>query len=194
MGNKWVILTGLAMVLSIFLMGCGPGEESAAGPVDYTVVREAEIAAGNDVPAPIGPVILTLSGKILNPNVGETLQFDMNTLEQLGLVQYSVDDKQAEGHTAVFDGVLVSDLLAVAGVADDATTLYTVALNDYAVEIPVEDVEKYPVMLATEVDGQRMGVERYGPIRIIYPYDSYDLDETVYDPRWIWQLKAIDVR
>jgi hypothetical protein len=36
-------------------------------------------------------------------------------------------------------------------------------------------------------------VERYGPTRVVYPTDGVDLDPTVYDPRWIWQLKTIEV-
>ena len=38
-----------------------------------------------------------------------------------------------------------------------------------------------------------MTVAHYGPLRVIYPTTGYDLDPTVYDPRRIWQLSAIDV-
>ncbi|MCB0037787.1 MAG: hypothetical protein KDE51_27330, partial [Anaerolineales bacterium] len=72
-----------------------------------------------------------------------------------------------------------------AQVSESAATLHTIALNDYAVDIPVEDTEMYPVLLATKIDGERMPVERFGPTRIIYPYHAYDLDITIYNPRWI---------
>lgn len=49
------------------------------------------------------------------------------------------------------------------------------------------------MLLATRVDGARMPVDHYGPVRVIYPTDGTDLDSTVYDPRWIWQLTSIVV-
>jgi hypothetical protein len=140
------------------------------------------------VPAPTEEVVLRVTGT----DRAKPVAFDMPTLESLGLVEYSVDDKQAEGRRVTFRGVLLSSLLDVVG-ADDATVLHTMALNDYGVDIPVSDVEDYPVLLATQVDGERMTVERYGPTRVVYPTDSYDLDPTVYDPRWIWQLASIVV-
>jgi hypothetical protein len=39
-----------------------------------------------------------------------------------------------------------------------------------------------------------MSVANYGPLRIVYPTTGYDLDPTVYDPRWIWQLSAIELK
>ena len=48
-------------------------------------------------------------------------------------------------------------------------------------------------LLATRLDGEPMSVAHYGPTRIVYPTAGYDLDPTVYDPRWIWQLSSIDV-
>jgi hypothetical protein len=183
----------LTLFILTALVACNRAEVVTVEEV-YAVVSAAEIEAGDPVPPPAGPVILTIRGNIENTNVDDTLQFDMATLERLGLVEYSVDDKQAEGGEALFRGVLIDQLLAVAGAAADATTLNTVALNDYGVEIPITDVRTYPVLLATAVDGERMDVARYGPTRVIYPYGFYDLDETVYDPRWIWQLATIEVR
>ena len=49
------------------------------------------------------------------------------------------------------------------------------------------------MLLATRLDGEPMEVAHYGPTRIIYPTAGYDLNPTVYDPRWIWQLSSIDV-
>lgn len=154
----------------------------------YTTLSEATLEAGDPVPAPTEEVVLRVTGT----DRARPVEFDMPTLEQLGLVEYSVDDRQAEGRRATFQGVLLSSLLDVVG-AEGATVLRTVALNDYGVDIPVSDVEDYPVLLATRVDGERMSVERYGPTRVIYPTDAYDLDPTVYDPRWIWQLASIVV-
>lgn len=187
--NRWL---AVLIALTALLGACGSDSEPAETAA-YSSVAAATISAGDAVPAPTGDVILTISGDISNPNVGDTLQFDMETLEALGLVEYSVDDYQAEGRIASFTGVLASHVLEVAGAAEGATDLRTVALNDYEVEIPLADVTDYPVMIATRVDGKRMPVDAYGPTRIIYPSSSFDLDDAVYGPRWIWQLKLIEV-
>ena len=188
------VLATVGVVLALLVGGCAstsPAGAPTAPPTSspYAVVAPASLPAGDPIPEPSGPVVLTVSG-----DVGSTapIRFDMATLESLGLVEYSVMDKQAEGRRAMFRGVLLEDLLEAVG-AQDGTTLHTVALNEYAVDIPVSDARDFPVLLATSIDGERMSVERYGPVRVVYPTDGVDLDPAVYDPRWIWQLTTIDV-
>ncbi|MER7072447.1 molybdopterin-dependent oxidoreductase [Terrabacter sp. NPDC000476] len=187
-------LAALALVALSMLSACG---SDSAAPVasprttmPYAVVQPASLVRGAAVPAPTGPTVLTVTGKVAG---GKPVTFDMATLEKLGLVEYSVMDKQAEGRRVTFRGVLLSDVLATVG-ASSATSLHTVALNDYAVDIPVSDTRTYPVLLATTVDGKRMSVEKYGPVRVVYPTDGATLDPAVYDPRWIWQLTTVEVR
>jgi len=179
-------------VVGLIIAGCA--QSSTNDDVEaYHVLDDAQINVGDTVPSPSGDVILTITGRIHNKNVGDNLQFDMETLEQLGLIEYSVDDQQAEGRVVTFQGVLLSKVLEVAGIDEEATSLKTIALNDYAIDIPLSDATDYPVMIATSVDGERMTIERYGPTRIIYPYESYEFDVITYDPRWIWQLSTIIV-
>jgi hypothetical protein len=185
-----------AFTAAALLAGCGGGgdgggSDAAEGSSSYTVVREATIAPGDTIPAASGDVILTISGAIGATNADGVLEFDMELLESLQLVEYTTSDLQAEGGDATFTGVLLEDVLALAE-ADESTTLTATALNDYSVDIPTEDLE-HAVMVATSVNGERMSVERYGPTRVVYPYASGDLDPAVYDPRWIWQLATIAV-
>ncbi|GIL34485.1 hypothetical protein PDTK01_05620 [Phycicoccus sp. DTK01] len=156
----------------------------------YTVVTQPSLRPGDPVPRPTEKVVLTITGKT---SQGTEVRLDLPTIERLGLVEYSVDDKQAEGHRVTFRGVLLRSLLDYVG-AEDSATLHTLALNDYAVDVPASDAFDYPTMLATSADGRRMTVEHYGPTRIVYPTDSFDLDPVTYDPRWTWQLKGIEVR
>ncbi len=182
----------LTAAIAVTATACA-ADEPEATPA-FEVVTEASITPGDDVPAPSGEIVLTITGDIDVTNDGNSLAFDMATLEELGTVAYTVDDAQALGREVRFTGVLLSDVLAVAGAADDATTLHTVALNDYAVDIPVQDAADYPVLIATAADGDRMPVDAYGPVRVVYPYHAFDLDPVEYDPRWNWQLAEIDVR
>lgn len=183
-----------AIPVSVAVAACGSSVDDRADQLGYEVVRASTVDVGDGIPRPTGEVILTVSGAVTAAGDDGVVELDMATLEAMGTVAYEVFDHQAEGRTVRFEGVLLQRLLAVVGASGEATTLVTVALNDYAVDIPVSDAHASPVMIATSADGERMPVERYGPIRIVYPYDTHDLDHVVHDPRWIWQLASIEVR
>ena len=151
-----------------------------------TVTGSAASATAQDTPA---GTLLTVTGRTAG---GVPVALDLSQLDAMPQVECSIDDRQAEGHQVAFTGVLLSDALTAIG-ADASVTLHTRALNDYAVDLPVSDIRDLPVLLATRADGRQMTVAHYGPLRIVYPTTGYDLDPTVYDPRWIWQLSSIDV-
>jgi hypothetical protein len=179
------------------LAGCGTQAEDATARVESpALTRTGErtsdaLEPGDKVPPPSGKVVLVVRGGTTT-NVGDELRLDLDQLDALTSVEYAVDDRLATGRRVTFSGPLVRTLLDLAG-AEDATTMHTVALNDYAVDIPVSDAEDLPLMLATRMDGRRMSVARYGPTRFVYPTDGYGLDPVVYEPRWIWQLRSIEV-
>ena len=189
--------TGVIAIASALLLVGVAGCSSSDDPKDTTsaakTISTATLKAGDEVPAPKGEPVLTLKGKITNTNVGDTLQFDLATLERLGLREFTADDYQAEGGHVRFRGVLLRDLLDVAGVDAEATTLNTIALNDYKAPVPISDADAYPTLLATTSNGKRMPVAEYGPVRVVYPNLDFEFDKTVYDPRWVWQLATITV-
>ena len=184
LGVAVLILAGL---LAGLLAACGQDQVKA-----YEMVEPAAIKAGSAIPAPTGEVILTLSGDIDVKNVGETLQFDMATLEDLGLVKYTVDDPWFN-NTNTYTGVLMSDLRKFAGMSSSAQSIHMVGLDDYSVEISVTDIEKWPILLATRTNGAYMDVDFAGPTRIIFPYQSYPIDPVTYNDYWIWNLVAMEI-
>ncbi|MCL8024754.1 molybdopterin-dependent oxidoreductase [Nocardioides bruguierae] len=186
-GLNALLLAGLLVGLT----ACGSETATTAAPEEDGATG-ATLVAGDEVPAPTGKVLLTVTGGTVT-NVDGELQLDRALLDALGTVSYEVDDVQATGEVVTFSGPLVRDVLAVAGVPEDATTMHTVAINDYKVDVPVSDAAELPLMLATTMDGEPMSVARYGPTRFVYPTDGYDLDPATYNPRWIWQLASIDV-
>ena len=216
------ILSACAALLAA-AAGCGAGAPtagsssgaSAAPPADATssatpsagsaavtewLARGGCRAVEASIPAPPtvqsasdanGPTVLTVTGQLRTDAV-QPLLLDMATLDAMPQVECSVDDRQAEGRQVVFRGVLLSTLLSSIG-ARPSAALHTAALNDYAVDLPLSDIADLPVLLATRMDGQPMSVAHYGPLRVVYPTTGYDLDPTIYGPRWIWQLSTIDV-
>lgn len=93
----------------------------------------------------------------------------------------------------VFKGVLARTALERVG-AKGSVVMASV-LNDYTVEIPIEDFLNYDVLLATEMNGEEMLVRDKGPIWIVYPRDQEPAlqDRKLHD-RWVWQLKSLQVQ
>jgi hypothetical protein len=91
-----------------------------------------------------------------------------------------------------FSGVIISDLLDYLGASGESVTF--TALNDYASEIPIAELEDLPVILATRVDGKKLSVRDKGPLFVIYPFD---LDSTLYNEvifgRSVWQVASVTV-
>ena len=136
--------------------------------------------------------ILTVSGKIGVKNAGETARFDMKMIEALPQHSFTTStpwfDKPVK-----FTGPLLSDLLAA--VKAEGTMLSAVAINDYKINIPMSDVQKYKVIVARLIDDKPMPVREKGPLFVVFPFDSaIELRSSAYYERSIWQLKALDVQ
>jgi hypothetical protein len=181
------------MSISLVLIALVPAAcgGQVAAPA-YEVVAPASISQGSSIPAPTEAVILTVAGAIDNKNAGDSLEFDMPTLEKLGLVKYTVSDPWLD-REVTYTGVLMSELLAVAGVPDSATTVHVVALDDYAADIPISEIKAWPILLATRADGDYMTVDKSGPTRIIFPYDTYS-DITAARNMSVWNNKLLEIR
>jgi hypothetical protein len=54
-------------------------------------------------------------------------------------------------------------------VGDSASSVRITALDDYQVDIPFAEIEKWPILLATRMNGEYMSIENSGPTRIIFP-------------------------
>lgn len=159
----------------------------------YTEVTKAALKPGDKIPAPSGDVILTVTGKIGTTNTDKAIQMDLKMIESAGLVDYKVKDPFEKKDT-IFRGPLMSNLLDLWQVAKDATKLHIVALNDYVVDVPITEVQKYPVIFALQQDGQYMPISTRGPAMLVFPYNDFTFNETVYNDYWAWQIKSIDIQ
>ncbi|MCZ6663777.1 MAG: oxidoreductase [Gammaproteobacteria bacterium] len=138
---------------------------------------------------PTAQVILSVSGKIAATNIDGQARFDRAMLEGVGMTELTTQTPWTDGHP-VFRGVLARDLLAVVGAEGQAIT--AVALNDYEYTIPAAELEKYPLKLAMEMNGEVMTPRDHGPIWIVYPRDDYpELDTQETDHRMVWQVREL---
>jgi len=139
--------------------------------------------------APKGPVVLSVSGKVKSPP--GRADFDMAALAALPQHHHTTATPWYR-EARKFSGPLLRDVLAAAGAQGQA--LRAIALNDYRVDIPVGDVQRFDVILARLLDDQPMAVREKGPLFVMYPFaDHAELRNAVYFSRCAWQLKAIEV-
>jgi hypothetical protein len=140
------------------------------------------------IPAPKGPVILTISGKITEHNVGDKLAFDMPTLESLPQTAFTTGNPWTP--PTAFSGVLFTTLLERIG--GHGKTAITYALNDYVVEIPLGDISADGPLLATRMNGKYMPVAHYGPLFVMYDFSKHrEWQKQDMYARCIWQLQSM---
>jgi len=151
----------------------------------------AAIASGS-LGQPAEKPMLTVSGKITVTNKDGSAQFDRAMLEGMGMISIETNTPWYKG-SVKFEGVSLAKLMTAVGASGDK--IVAVALNDYAVEIPMEDVKKYNVVLALKRDGEYMPVRDKGPLFIVYPYDSDpELKSQKFYSRSAWQVARLEVK
>lgn len=150
------------------------------------------LAPAMAAPAEKSKPILIISGMITNKESDGTLAFDRAKLESMPKAEITTSTPWTAG-PQVFTGVPLKALMAAAGAT--GTTLRVVALNNYAHEFPLSDVEAYDVLLAYTQNGKALSIREKGPLWIIYPLDrSKQLQTIEYHSRMVWQVKEIQVK
>ncbi len=152
--------------------------------------------AGLSAPAaalatPTGPVVLTVSAGLALAHRGGRADFDMAMLERLPQRSIRAETPWYKDARR-FSGPLLRDVLAMAG--GKGSGLRLVALNDYRIEMPQDDPQRYDVILAVQLDGKAMSVREKGPVFVMYPFDSQpQLRNALYFIRCVWQLRSIEL-
>lgn len=170
----------------------------------FTVSAEAA-----DLAPPKGPVVLTIHGKIANSNRGalndfedaffkfgnvsfdRAAQFDLAMLEKLGMKTLSVRyDTWPKAYK--FEGPLLADVMTAAGATGKTIKVY--ALDGYGAEIPLAELQQYPVLLALKADGRYLGLGGRGPAWVVYPRDDkHPALKSHDDAKWVWSALRIEV-
>jgi hypothetical protein len=142
--------------------------------------------------APTDPIVLTLSGLLRNTNDGALANFDMPMLEHLPQTSFTTKTPWY-AQPRRFTGPLLRDVLRAAGA--HGSVLRARALNDYRVDIPFEDAQRFDLIVARLLDGAPMPVRDKGPLFAVYPFDAQpELRNAIFYSRSAWQLRSIEVR
>lgn len=165
-------------------------------------------AIAAELPKPAGPVVLTVHGNIANSNRGpvdpfmdaffnfgnvkfdSAVSFDLAMLEKLGM--HKLRAKYENWPQWVdFEGPLLRDVIRAAGAKGQSIRVF--AMDNYGAEIPVAEIEKYPVLLALKANGRWLGLGDRGPTWVVYPRDQHPELKVQDDAKWVWSAIRIDV-
>lgn len=120
---------------------------------------------------------------------GKTTSYSIDELEALGLDTIETTTTWTDGKQR-FEGIRLARLAEALGISGGK--LIVSAINDYQAEIEVDEILKYPAMLAIRQNGERMPVRDKGPGWIVYPRDDFpELADERHNFKWVWQVKSI---
>jgi len=80
-----------------------------------------------------------------------------------------------------FTGIAVKSLIKKFGSQKDITEITFVCYDAYQVTIKIEDLLKYPIILAVAKDGEPIPSDQGGPIYLIFPYTQHPEIRQKYD-------------
>lgn len=165
-------------------------------------------AKAADLVQPLGPVVLTVHGKIAKTNRGplndfddaffkfgnvsfdKAASFDLAMLQKLGMKTLKVKyDTWPKAYR--FEGPHLRDVLKAVGATGKTIKVY--AIDGYGAEIAVADIERYGVMLALKADGKFLGLGGRGPTWVVFPRDHHPELKQQDDAKWVWSAIRIEV-
>ena len=159
-------------------------------PACLVAMSMASGVQAHELGVPENDVVLTASGELDVTNVDNTAQFDMDMLMALDSTIIETSTIWTDG-VQEFEGVQLHVLLERLGVTSG--TILATAINDYTIEIPVEDAVVDGPMIAYKLNQEFMSVRDKGPLWVVYPYDdNTDYRSEVTYSRSIWQLDRIE--
>lgn len=166
------------------------------GVVAATAIVVQLLLAGSasacGITQPKGEVVLTIDGMINECTDGLEVRLDKTMVNALPRKQIRTENPWDHG-PLTYEGVLLRDLMKF--VKADGKSITVTALNDYRAEIPLEDLEKYDVILADKRDGVDLPVRDKGPFFVVFPFtDVPELSTEARFAQSVWQVNRISVK
>ncbi len=140
--------------------------------------------------APDGSAKIRLSGKVAHDvDTRPTIK----QIESAGLVTiqaYNPYDKKTDSYSGVWLDQLVKKFSR-----PGIKSVTTIAIDDYEAEFLADEWGQAKILLATRKNGEYIGYEQKGPLRVIYP--DYDPDKQFYQEslaKWVWMINKIEFK
>jgi hypothetical protein len=137
---------------------------------------------------------LDIKGKITRTTDPDHTLYHLSEAQILALPPHSITTSTTWTPKSVFTGPLLADILKAAGAYGSEIEFHT--YDEYTYTIPVSDAERYGVIVAYAMNGQRLELSDFGPLFLIYPRDAYpaELTGASADSKFVWQIKALVVK
>ena len=142
-------------------------------------------------PAPVGVAERSIPIRLLGDTGKEAPRaVTVDDLEKLLQTEYSVMDPYSKKQT-VYRGVLVREFVKQYG-GPRVGSLHFRALDDFKADFNAGEWNRWDILLATRINGEKMSIANNGPARIVFPYDTHkEINPTIYNDKWIWQIKQV---
>jgi hypothetical protein len=169
--------------------GCGDGAAptSSSKPTPAPAARTP--AAMATVPVPKGDVVLRLSRVGAANRRRGVAAFDLATIDRLADTDVTVREPFLKRDMR-FSGVRLKSLLGAARAPAAAKRVQMHALDDYTVDLTVDDLIASDALLATRADGKTIPVAKGGPIRIVFLGDTKTARNS---DMWIWSVDSMKI-
>lgn len=173
----------LVLLATGLLGACGqPTEPSAAR-------QKTDAAADAVFPEAQGKVVLDISGEFSKSNSPKGLSLDVATLESLPITEGSLYEPFVKADVS-FSGVLLSDLLEAIGTDPEAKGIFMRALDDYSIEISIQEALDASALLATREEGAEIKIRNGGPVRLVFLEES---GVAANSDMWIWSVNRMKI-
>ena len=125
-------------------------------------------------------------------NAASAAELDLAAIKGLGAVTFETSTPWTDGKVQ-FEAVPGDRILSLLGA--EGRVVQATALDDYTVEIPIEDFKSGKAHIAYAMNGEPLPEDQFGPFWIVYRYDTDPtLTNDAHQARSIWQLKSLSVR
>jgi hypothetical protein len=154
-----------------------------------------------------GPV-LTVGGLVMAPNrsaykaerdgffkhhnleFASAYAFSADSLASLPLRHVKATTKQIG--RAEFSGPSLPDVIAAATVSLQTTTLRLVALDGFAVDLPMKEARDGEWILATSANGAAFSIGDFAPVWLIRNHEGENVPPDEEEQKWVWSVFYIE--
>lgn len=156
-----------------------------------TILLLAAVLAGcaGQKKAELGAEVFKVTGDIGEKNSGDTYVFDEAGLEGVATEATYNDPWMGDGQK--YKGVTLPKLLEAVKPGKDAKTVSLVCSDGKALDVPIEDAQKYDIMLVHWADGTVLDSKSGGPVKLAFPDDART---TYVDDQWMWWIVEVKVK
>ena len=126
---------------------------------------------------------LTISGAVDNTL---TVSYkELAKMPQIDMKDVFMDKSTGEDSVGSWSGVLLADLFAKAGAAQDFVSVTAIAADGYAIEISRDELDNSIIAMKEDGEWIQSSDPEHGPIRMVCPQTPAN--------RWVFQLLEIQV-